>query len=69
NPAREHRNEISTFMIADDIGILHRPRTSSNNYDAVVNHKAPLRARELRDYFDEMWERSTPDSRIRRLYI
>ena len=69
NPAREHCNEISTFMIADDVGILHRPRTSSNNYDAVVNYKAPLRARELRDYFDEMWERSTPDSRIRRLYI
>ena len=69
NPAREHSNEISTFLIADEVGLLHRPRTSSNNYDAIVNYDAPLRARELRDYFNEMWERSTPDSQIRRLYI
>ena len=69
NPAREHRSELSTFMIVDSIGLLHRPRTTSNNYDAIVNYKAPLRAGELEDYFNEMWERSTPDSQIRRLYI
>ena len=69
NPAREHRNEISTFMVADSIGLLYRPRTTSNNYDAIVNYKAPLRAGELDDYFNEMWERSTPDSQVRRLYI
>jgi hypothetical protein len=69
NPAREHRGEIATFMVVDGIGLLHRPRTTSNNYDAIANFKAPQRAGELNDYFDEMWERSTPDSRIRRLYI
>ena len=68
-PAREHSGELSTFMIVDDIGMLHRPRTTSNSYDAVVNYKAPVRAGELNDYFNEIWERSTPDSRIRRLYI
>jgi len=69
NPAREHKGEISTFMIADGIGMLHRPRSSSNNYDAVVNYMSPQRAGELGDYFNEMWERSTPDSKIRRLFI
>ncbi len=69
NPAKEHRSELSTFMVVDSIGLLHRPRTTSNNYDAIVNYKAPLRAGELDDYFNEMWERSTPDSQIRRLYI
>ena len=69
NPAREHSGEIATFLVADATGLLHRPRTTSNNYDAVVNYKSPVRAGELNDYFNEMWERSTPDSQVRRLYI
>ena len=69
NPAREHKGELSTFMVVDGIGMLHRPRSSSNNYDAVVNFSSPQRAGELEDYFNEIWERSTPDSQIRRLYI
>ena len=69
NPAKEHSGELSTFMVADSIGILHRPRSTSHNYEAVVNFMSPQRAGELSDYFNEMWERSTPDSQIRRLYI
>ena len=69
NPAREHSGEIATFLVVDAVGLLHRPRTTSNNYDAVINYKAPVRAGELNDYFNEIWERSTPDSQIRRLYI
>lgn len=69
NPANEHKDEISTFMIADGVGVLHRPHSSSNNYDAIVNYMSPQRAGELHDFFNEMWERSTPDSQIRRLYI
>ncbi len=69
NPAREHKGELSTFMVVDGIGMLHRPRSSSNNYDAVVNFSSRQRAGELEDYFNEIWERSTPDSQIRRLYI
>ncbi len=69
NPAREHRDESSTFMIVDRIGLLHRRRSSSTNYDAVVNYMSPQHAGELDDYFNEIWERSTPDSKIRRLYI
>jgi hypothetical protein len=69
NPAREHSGELSTFMVADNVGLLHRPRSTSHNYEAVVNFMSPQRAGELNDYFNEMWERSTPDSQIRRLYI
>ena len=69
NPAREHKDTTATFMIVDGIGLLHRPRSSSNNYDAVVNYMSPQHAGELDDLFNEMWERSTPDSQIRRLYI
>jgi hypothetical protein len=69
NPAKEHSSELSTFMIADNVGLLHRPRSTSNNYEAVVNFMSPQRAGELTDYFNQMWEKSTPDSQIRRLYI
>jgi hypothetical protein len=69
NPAKEHSREQSTFMIVDNTGMLYRPRSASNSYTAAVNHNAPQRAGELNDYFDEMWERSTPDSQIRRLYL
>ena len=68
-PAREHKGELSTFMIVDGTGLLHRPRSSSNNYQAIVNYRSPQRAGELDDHFNEMWERSTPDAQIRRLYI
>jgi len=41
----------------------------SVNYNAVVNYMSAQRAGELEDYFNEMWERSTADSQIRRLHI
>jgi hypothetical protein len=69
NPAREHKDALSTFIIADGVGLLHRPQSTSRNYEASVNFMSPQRAGELRDLFNEMWERSTPDSQIRRLYI
>lgn len=69
NPAREHRGELSTFMVVDGVGLLHRPQSTSRDYNAVVNFMSPQRAGELHDFFNEMWERSTPDSQVRRLYI
>ena len=69
NPAREYSHVISTFLVVDRKGMLHRPRSTSTDYDAVVNYMAPERAAELQDFFNEMWERSTPDSQIRRLHI
>ena len=69
NPAREYNHIIATFLVVDRKGILHRPHSTSTDYDAVVNYMAPERAAELQDFFNEMWERSTPDSQIRRLFI
>lgn len=69
NPAREHRSELSTFMLVDGVGLLYRPQSTSRNYAAQANFMSPQRAGELHDFFNEMWERSTPDSKIRRLYI
>jgi hypothetical protein len=68
-PARENRDVLSTFMVVDGVGLLYRPQSTSRNYNAVINYMSPQRAGELHDLFNEMWERSTPDSQIRRLYI
>ncbi len=69
NPARQHKGVSATFMVVDGKGILHRPHSTSTNYDAVVNFMSPQAGGELNDFFNEMWERSTPDSQIRRLFI
>ena len=69
NPAREHRSELATFMLADGVGMLYRPQSTSQNYNAVVNFMSPQRTGEMHDFFNEMWERSTTDSQVRRLYI
>lgn len=69
NPATEHGNELSAFMVVDAVGLLYRPQSNRRNYKALVNFKSPQRAAELRDLFNQLWERSTPDSQIRRLYI
>lgn len=69
NPAREHKDVNATFMVIDGRSMLHRPRSTSMNYDAVVNYTDPRAAGELQDFFNEIWERSTADSRIRRLHI
>ena len=69
NPAREYSNIIATFLVVDRKGIMHRPRSTSTDYDALVNYNAPQRAAELQDFFNAMWERSTPDSQVRRLHI
>jgi hypothetical protein len=69
NTATEHKGEISTFMVVDGTGYIYRPQSTSRYYDAVCNFMAPQRAAELDDFFNEMWERSTADTQIRRLYI
>jgi hypothetical protein len=69
NPAREHRDRVDSFMIVDNTGMIYRPRSSNRDYQARVNYQAPYAASELRDLFNTMWESSTSDSQVRRLYI
>ena len=69
NPAPEHRNEISAFLVADDVGLLYRNRGARSHYEASVNFMAPRRAGILADFFNEAWDMSTPDPQVRRLYI
>jgi hypothetical protein len=69
NPGSEHSHRIDSFMIVDDVGLIYRPRSSHRDYRARVNFRSLQRASDLQDLFNTMWESSTADSQVRRLYI
>lgn len=68
-PSRQHKDEQRAFLVVDKLGLLYRTTTADRNYKASVNFKSPRRAGELSDYFDEVWEHSTPDVQTRRIYM
>ncbi len=69
NPSPEYKDEQCAFMVADKLGLLYRVRTADRNYKASVNFMSPRRAGKLCDFFNEVWERSTPDMQTRRIYM
>ena len=65
--AKEHNDEIETFMIFDDRGyIIHK---NPERFDAYGNFSDPLKARQLSEEFDELWGRGVIDSSLRRLSL
>ncbi len=63
----DYRDNNETFLLVDDYGLLHRRHAP--RYEGVFSCKAPLEVRRLRATFDEIWERSEPDSDLRRLHL
>jgi predicted GNAT family N-acyltransferase len=57
----------SAFLIDDRGGYLLRPLGS--RYEGTGNLYAPGRQRQLREYFDQVWERSLPDPELRPVHI
>jgi len=68
-PSREFKNEKSSFMVVDKLGLLYRVTGNNQNYKASVNFMSPMRAGKLSDFFNEAWEHSTPDIQTRRIYM
>ena len=66
-PDRVHKDFIESFMVVDGTAYFRRPL--ADRFDGVAQPHAPLIARDLRERFLEMWERSTPCSEFRRLRI
>ena len=69
NPHRMHQDDKAAFMVVDGLGMVHRISGEARQYDAKVNFMSPLQARQLNEQFDEMWEHSSPDQQLRRLYM
>lgn len=68
-PAKQYADEISSFMVADGLGLLYRVFGDKNSFDASVNFMSPMRARKLDEFFNEVWEQSEADLQTRRLYM
>jgi len=66
-PSREHTTHNEAFMIADHTGLVHRRQF--DRYNGIASFNDPKQARELQALFDRAWERSQPDSNLRRLFI
>lgn len=69
NPSREYRDEKCAFLVVDQQGMLYRVSANNRNYSASINFMSPQRAVKLTDFFNEVWEHSTPDIQTRRIYM
>lgn len=63
--ADEWSREAFAFIQADNHGLLYRPH--GDRFEGKVNFAAGPTAVQYRDWFDEVWERSTPEREFRRL--
>jgi hypothetical protein len=61
------QDERFAFQIADEQGVLWR--SDADRYEGSVDFHAGPRARELRKWFDDVWENSEPDPEFRRLRL
>jgi len=66
-PHEDWRSHMENFMLADRYGYVHREQAT--RYEATADYYAPLKARRLREKFDEIWEGGQVDSELRRLYL
>ncbi len=69
NPSAEYKDEQCAFLVVDKIGLLYRVTANNRNYKASTNFMSPQRAGKLTEFFNEVWEQSTPDIQTRRMYI
>lgn len=66
-PSEAYRDYNQAFLVADEMGLLHRP--VADRYEGKACFYAPLEASNLLRYFDQAWEHATPDPRLRRLSL
>ena len=66
-PGPEYRHFHESFLLADTSGYLHR--NNPNRYEGVANFNDPGKVAEWKKYFMEVWERSEPDTELKRLHL
>lgn len=65
--AEEDQDRIDSFMVIDEVGILRRAHGA--RFEGTAEFYNPGGARQLLKYFHDAWERSVPETELRRLYI
>ena len=66
-PAPEHKQFNEAFLIADNVGYVHRQ--FSDRFEAEADFAGPRVANALGERLNEMWERGLPDPNFRRLHL
>lgn len=64
-PDPVHGEFSESYMVVDSIAYFRRPL--ADRFEGVASLHAPIIARDLREQFLAMWERSSPCSEFRRL--
>ncbi|EGV33632.1 hypothetical protein ThidrDRAFT_0321 [Thiorhodococcus drewsii AZ1] len=63
----DDRERLDAFLIADERGYIRR--RLADTMEAVADFDNPQESRLLRMDFEQMWERSSPDTEMRRLFL
>ncbi len=66
-PAEEYADVNHTFFVADQSGYISRQL--ADRYVGVANFDDRLSARNLVNFFTEIWDRSQQDPQLRRLHL
>ena len=66
-PSHDYRDHNEAFLIVDRTGLMHR--RLADRYEGLASFKQPLRARELGNFFDEVWQRAAPHPELQRLHL
>ena len=65
--SEEYKSYNEAFSLFDGKGIIYL--RYADRYDGFANFNRPRLVTELSNFFNEVWEHSTPDSNLRRLHI
>jgi hypothetical protein len=66
-PHKDFEQYRHSFLIADGRGLLYRHNPEL--FEATVDFNTPIRAREMTEWFDRVWELSHSDIQLRRLNL
>ena len=68
-PPEELKKDKSAFLTVDGVGMSYRLQADSYNHDASVNFMSPRRVKKLDEFFNEAWQQSVRDPKVRRLFV
>jgi hypothetical protein len=67
SPAAQHREFNEAFLLADNVGYVHR--RFADRFEGTANFCDRRLCAALGERFEELWERGTPDPNFKRLHL
>lgn len=66
-PGRDLHDFNESLFVADNTGYIYR--INAERFEGNINFNDKRKSKTLMDVFEEMWNRSTPDSNLRKLSL